>query len=98
MGIMNARLCDGNSRESTLNCHFATNREQLGGGVAGNGVDGFPLDESDRNNVRPLTQEGIPVHLIASVAGRDSCTSGADSILLFYEPNSKIALLTLDWG
>lgn len=73
--------------------------EQLGGGVgAGNWADGFPLDESNEDDVRPLTPEGVPFHFIASVSGWDYCPSGADSILLFYEPNSKIALLTFDWG
>jgi len=72
---------------------------QLGGGVgAGNWAYGFPLDEGDENNVRPLTPEGIPFHFIASVHGWDYCASGADSILLFYEPDSKMALLTFDWS
>src|SRR4028119_35272 len=73
--------------------------EQLGGGVgAGNWADGFPLDESDPDNVRPLTPEGVPFHFIASVPGWDYCASGADSILLFYEPDSRTALLTFDWS
>jgi hypothetical protein len=74
---------------------------QLGGGVGwGNWASGFPLglDESDDDNIRPLTPEGVPFHFIASVVGWDYCASGADEILLFYEPESRVALLTFDWS
>ncbi|HEY0076561.1 MAG TPA: hypothetical protein VGB77_20900 [Abditibacteriaceae bacterium] len=72
---------------------------QLGGGVeAGNWDYGFPFDEIDEENIRPLAPDGTPFHFIASVRGWDYCASGADEILLFYERNSKIALLTFDWS
>ncbi|MBW3635706.1 MAG: hypothetical protein KY445_04470 [Armatimonadetes bacterium] len=72
---------------------------QLGGGVgAGNWAHGFSLDESDEENVRPVTPEGVPFYFIASVTGWDYCPSGADQILLFYEPASRTALVTFDWS
>jgi len=73
---------------------------RLGGGVgAGNwACDGFPLDDSDQENVRPLTPEGVPFHFIAGVSGYDYCPSGADLILLFFEPQSRVALFTFDWS
>ncbi len=74
---------------------------QLGGAIAaGEWAYGFPfpLDESDEDNVRPLTPEGVPFHFIASVSGWDYCPSGADQIVLFYEPNSRTALVTFGWS
>lgn len=73
--------------------------DQLGGSVggAGNWADGFPFDSSDWNNFRPLTPDGTPFHFVANVTGYDYRVSAADEILLFFEPVSRIALLTFDW-
>jgi hypothetical protein len=72
---------------------------QLGGGVAGgNWASGFPLDTSDEDNIRPLMPDGTRFHFVAQVTGWEYCASGADAILLFYEPESKTALLTFDWS
>ena len=72
---------------------------QLGGGVTGgNWFDDFPCDESDEENIRPLMPDGTPFHFIASVTGWDYCGQGADEILLFFEPQSRTALLTFNWS
>ena len=44
-----------------------------------------------------LTYEGKPFFPVAHVAGYHWCASGADAILLFYEPESRTALFTFDW-
>ncbi len=44
-----------------------------------------------------ITYEGKPFLFVASVAGYNWCATGADSILLFYEPENRIALFTFDW-
>lgn len=74
---------------------------QLGGGVeAGEWSYGFPfpLDESDENNVRPITPDGTPFHFVASATAWDFCGWGADEIYLFFEPQSRVALLTFGWS
>jgi hypothetical protein len=75
---------------------------QLGGGVGNGewtyGSDPFPLDESDENNVRPLTPDGTPFHFIAKTSAYDYCEWGADEIYLFFEPESRVALLTFGWS
>lgn len=72
--------------------------DQLGGGVGyGNWSNGFPLDDSDPDDVRPLSPDGKRFHFIAAVTGWDYCATGADWILLFYEPDSRVALITFDW-
>ena len=72
---------------------------RLGGGDgAGNWADGFPLDTSDNENVRPLAPDGTPFYFVTAVTGWNYCDFAADSILLFFEPNSRTALLTFDWS
>jgi len=44
-----------------------------------------------------ITYNGKPFFFVASVAGYNWCATGADSILLFYEPENRIALFTFDW-
>jgi len=56
------------------------------------------VDESrDIREVWPLSPTGRRFHHIASVAGWNYRTIGADTILLFYEPVEGLALLTFDW-
>jgi hypothetical protein len=35
---------------------------------------------------------------VAEVSGYAYCEEGADSILLFYEPESRTVLFTFDWS
>lgn len=44
-----------------------------------------------------ITYKGKSFFFVASVAGYNWCATGADSILLFYEPENRIALFTFDW-
>jgi hypothetical protein len=81
--------------------------EQLGGDApAGNWVDttDFPVlledDELDEDYERawPLSPSGNRFQHVASVPGWHYRSSGADSILLFFEPVERLALLTFDWS
>ena len=72
--------------------------EQIGGGLSeGNWSDGFPLDESDWKNFRPVMPDGTPFHFIAYASGLEYCGENSTNILLFFEPQSRTALLTFDW-
>lgn len=74
--------------------------DQLGGGVGwGNwcSTSDLPLDESDEDNIVPLSPEGQRFHFVACVPGDHYCASGASWVLLFFEPDSRTALLTFDW-
>ncbi len=53
------------------------------------------IDELDKPI--ELTYQGNPFFPVADVAGYNYCASGADSILLFYEPKSRTVLFTFDW-
>lgn len=44
-----------------------------------------------------ITHNNNPFFFVAAVAGYNWCATGADSILLFYEPESRLALFTFDW-
>ena len=44
-----------------------------------------------------ITYKGKSFFFVASVADYNWCATGADSILLFYEPENRIALFTFDW-
>jgi hypothetical protein len=62
----------------------------------------FPVEEHqdksrDTCAVWPMSPAGHRFHHVASVPGWHYRTSGADSILLFYEPVEGLALLTFDW-
>jgi hypothetical protein len=81
--------------------------DQLGGTVGyanwTSGAD-FPIDhepfergESEPREVWPLSPAGNRFEFVASTPGYPYRRSGADTILLFYEPNEKLALLTFDW-
>lgn len=73
---------------------------QLGGAAPGGnwavGTD-FPIDSPESDNPRPLTEDGRPFHFIACVAAYNYLATGADDILLFYDPPSQTALFTFDW-
>lgn len=79
--------------------------EFIGGGdgepiVGGNWAAGqyrFPMEEDGAFNVWPLSPAGSRFQFVAAVPGWRYRNSGADSILLFYEPIDKLALLTFDW-
>ncbi|GAA1257475.1 hypothetical protein GCM10009665_54800 [Kitasatospora nipponensis] len=74
--------------------------EQLGGGAEpGNWADFelFRLEE-DGEFVRPVSAAGHPFRFVAAVPGWHYRRSGADWILLFFEPVERLALLTFDWS
>ena len=54
---------------------------------------------------KPLPNDGIDIRLngnaffqVADVPGWNWCAQGADSVLLFYEPDSRTVLFTFDWS
>ena len=55
------------------------------------------LDELPDNGIK-IAHNGNPFHYIAGVAGYNYCSSGADMILLMYEPVSRIVLFTFDYS
>ncbi len=51
-----------------------------------------------------LPHDGISIRykereykFIAEVAAYNYCGTGADAILMFYEPDSRMVLITFDW-
>jgi hypothetical protein len=78
--------------------------DQVGGTVGSANWTGYPpipsafaLNTEDDDNVFPTMANGDRFHFIAGVPGYHYRDSGADWILLFYEPVSRTALLTFDW-
>ncbi|QBH95394.1 hypothetical protein EKN56_02625 [Limnobaculum zhutongyuii] len=67
----------------------------------GNWCDGFPLEyetgSDGDENAYPLTEDGRRFHLIGWLASYSYCDTGADGVLLFYDPVDKIVLFTFDW-
>lgn len=58
------------------------------------------MDESaeDLSNDRiSISYKGNDFMYVADVAGYSYCADGADSVLLFYEPENRIVLFTYDW-
>lgn len=55
------------------------------------------LDELLNNGIE-ITYQGNPFYYIGSVAGYNYCGSGADAIILMYEPVSQIVLFTFDYS
>lgn len=45
----------------------------------------------------PLTEDGRPYRFVAGVPGWNYREFGADMILLFFDPVTRVALLTFDW-
>ncbi|WP_431823616.1 hypothetical protein [Burkholderia sp. F1] len=75
--------------------------DQLGGGVGwGNwcSTSDFPIDDSDKDDIRPIGPDGARFRFVAAVTGWEYRGVGPGWILLFYEPASRVALLTFDWS
>lgn len=79
--------------------------EHVGGemGAGGNWEETveFPLEYGQADGedvVWPLSPAGRRFRHVASVPGWHYRTSGADLILLFYEPVERLALLSFDWS
>ncbi|WP_321802859.1 hypothetical protein [Burkholderia sp. BCC1993] len=62
------------------------------------GTSDFPVDDSDPDDIRPIGPDGARFRFVAGVRGWEYRAMGADWILLFYEPISRVALLTFDWS
>ncbi|MEW1719538.1 hypothetical protein [Streptomyces sp. NPDC093109] len=75
--------------------------EQLGGDADSHGnwvqPDLFHV-EYDDERAWPVSPAGNPFRFVASVPGWHYRTTGADAILLFFEPVERLALLTFDWS
>ncbi|MDR7148992.1 hypothetical protein J2W49_000941 [Hydrogenophaga palleronii] len=76
--------------------------EQLGGPAAGGNwaeTDGGIrlMADDEWNDVYPVGPTGNRFHFVAQVPGWHYCKAGADSIILFFEPVERIALITFDW-
>lgn len=78
--------------------------DQLGGPVTSGNWASYPpppatfvLDGKDDDHVTIKLSTGEAFAFIAGVPGYHYRDSGADWILLFYEPKNKIALMTFDW-
>lgn len=79
--------------------------EQLGGAMESGGnweeTVEFPLERGPADGVEeavwPLSPSGRRFEHVASVPGWHYRSSGADTILLFYEPVERLALLSFDW-
>jgi hypothetical protein len=80
---------------------------ELGGqSFDGNWSSGFPFlekrehdeDGDERNVMLPLTEDGRPFYYIGDVTGFHYFEGGADGVLLFYDPQEQIALVTFDCG
>ncbi len=67
--------------------------------------DGVPIESHESNDedgrecllAYPLTEDDRKFHYIGSLAAFDYFEGGADGLLLFYDPQEKIALITFDW-
>jgi hypothetical protein len=57
----------------------------------------FPVEHDDAG-IWPLSPAGNRFWYVAEVAGWRYRSSGADSILLFFEPVERLALVTFDWS
>lgn len=57
----------------------------------------FKLECDSSGEVIELSYQGKPFFLVADVAGYNYLEHGADAILLFYEPQSRIVLFSFDW-
>jgi hypothetical protein len=75
--------------------------DRLGGNAPdGNWVEnseGVTVNGKNTDDIYPVTPDGKRFYFIACVPGYHYLYSGADSILLFFEPESRTALLTFDY-
>lgn len=79
--------------------------EQVGGEIGdGNWAsfglklgDGEPGPNDDFTPVSPLTEDGRRFRFVCSATGFDYRERCADTILLFFDPVTSIAVLTFDW-
>ncbi|MDO4782010.1 MAG: hypothetical protein Q4A09_02180 [Capnocytophaga felis] len=55
-------------------------------------------DEELPNDGIQISYNNYPFHMIAEVAGHNYCGSGADAIIMLYEPVSRIVLFTFDYS
>ncbi|MFB7665357.1 hypothetical protein ACFC1R_15635 [Kitasatospora sp. NPDC056138] len=98
-GVLLMRHDDGSPRSGGPDAMALL--EQLGGDADphGNWVrpELFPV-EYDDDSAWPVSPAGNPFRFVASVPGWHYRRTGADSILLFFEPVERIALLTFDWS
>ncbi|MFI6154390.1 hypothetical protein ACIBCA_17095 [Kitasatospora sp. NPDC051170] len=74
--------------------------EQLGGADEGGNwseTGFFPLEYAG-GEARPVSPAGHEFRFVAAVPGYHYRRTGADWILLFFEPVERLALLTFDWS
>jgi hypothetical protein len=79
--------------------------DQLGGAIGSANWTSYPpppsafvINQEDDENVFPVTRSGDAFHFVAGVPGYNYCDNGADWIVLYFEPKSRIALMTFDWS
>lgn len=78
--------------------------DQLGGDPGYGNWAAFPppaavtLDRSDPSTPTLRLADGRPFAFVGSTAGYPWRDEGADAILLFFEPETRTAALTFDWG
>ena len=78
---------------------------ELYGGLAphGNWCVGSDLEiddqefDDDGRGAKPLTKDGRPFQFVGSIPGYSFRKEAPDSILLFFDPKKKVAVLTFDW-
>ncbi|MDO5099281.1 MAG: hypothetical protein Q4D85_11100 [Corynebacterium sp.] len=56
-----------------------------------------PTESGTETATFPITDDGRPFRFIGAVPGYSYSDSGPDAILLFFDPETRIALLTFDW-
>lgn len=83
--------------------NFVNYLDNLGGEIwYGNWTESVELPSAFAMNIEQddvkITHKGNPFYHIASVAGYNYCTNGADAILLMYEPVSRVVLFTFDYS
>lgn len=69
-----------------------------GNWVVGTPPAGLELDESDTDVPVLRLADGRPFHFIAATSGYPWRWHGADAILLFFEPETRTAVLTFDFS
>lgn len=76
--------------------------ESLGGAARAENWTSFSetleLEDSEQGEVaHPLTTDGRRFRFVGEVRGSSFRKNGADGVLLFYDPDSRTALLTFEW-